>query len=294
MSRVEDREAERIEQRLQEQKLMEKRLESKRSAESQTFSKYVAGLQQSRAQDGKAQDERKGATHQQGQQSAREALMARQGITANRVAQDMQAHGDAALLRNRRQVEGKEAERGERRAMLERLQDGQEKKTVTHNPVTAKHGSDGSTQERDKDKKAAGSRDPAKDGAFQGMTGGAFTPVAGIAASQYGSSSAGAPAALSAKEVIDELVARVVEHVYQGVDAKGFGLIQVQLRDNVLAGSTLTLHSTAAGVSLKVATGDPDVERLLSAGATAKELSTVLEGRQIRLTGLEVNDLKVI
>ena len=99
-------------------------------------------------------------------------------------------------------------------------------------------------------------------------------------------------------EKIRQLVAAVVKGVRQGKDEHGFGLIEVQLNDDVLGGTKFTVLNSQSGVFLRFDTeehGGAQHERpnetLLRASAT--ELHKAMARADVKLVGLEVNGEKV-
>ncbi len=113
-------------------------------------------------------------------------------------------------------------------------------------------------------------------------------PLSGVAAKQgSGGASAIAPN-------VQRMIEEIVKAVQKGVDAKGMGVMHIELKDHVLSGASLSVHTAADCITLKIRTPDEQVSRLLSSGTTAHELSDALKRKNITLKGLEVNDNKVI
>jgi hypothetical protein len=143
------------------------------------------------------------------------------------------------------------------------------------------HRGGGDTPDQDEEK-----RHQPEGGMVEGVVGpGQFHSVIASEAAAYG----GMPAELSA------VFEAIVQAVHSGFDLKGLGVIQIELKDNVLSGARLLLRSNGqGGLLVKITTSNDSVKRLLSAGSTAKELSQALGKKGIRLLSFEVNEDKVI
>jgi hypothetical protein len=288
MSRIEDNEAERAERLKQEQRLQQKAVDAKKIELSRQFSTVVTRMQETRGQNNKQDAERNAQ-----KQSASRNVMARNGIVANNAQGQMLTRRAGLHDESRRIAQDKEGERTQQRAGLKQEQQAKANTSGETRAVTGggkKQGQDANSRNQEPSRTTA-----EKDAAAQTSmtfsvqvhaTANAIDGVGG----RTGALTGGAPATLTAKEVIDQIVSQV----RAGMDSKGFGLIQIDLRDDVLAGSRLTFLSSASGVHLKVETGDQDVERLLSSGQTANELSRAMTAARITLTGLEVNGTRVL
>jgi hypothetical protein len=292
MGRIEDNDADRIERMRLEAQAAAKKADTKRTDNDRQFGQLVA-----KAQDTKGQQEQKSQQRSEQQNSANQMLMARRGIKSNNESGariDERAMGNDA---KRASGKSRDMDNAKNSAALLRQNQGGSK-TSTNMAVGNNAGHGGRNQKspnREEKKEAVGKEASDKAANFAALSQGAIAPLDGLGA-QSSSGTAGAPGALSSKEVIDELVARV----QQGVEAKAgrtdVDTIRIELKDNVLAGATLTFsHEVGSGkLQLKIETGDEEVERLLSASATAQELSRALKHSGLILSELEVNDNKVV
>lgn len=287
MSRIEDNEAERAERLAQERKLQDKAVDTKRVADARQFSQVVAQMQQS-----KGQNARQDAQKEQDKQAASRTLMARNGIANNDAQGSLLGRNNRLNDEGRRLLQQKDGERARGR---EDFKNDHKPKTATSGETRAvgggaKQGKEGKPQGQGQDDRRVKGETAAPTGMqFAQQVHATANAVTGIGG-RTGALGSGAPASLTAKEVIDH----IVSHVRAGMDSKGFGLIQIDLRDDILAGSRLTFLSSQSGVHLKVDTGDQDVERLMSSGQTAHELTVAMQRADIKLTGLEVNGTRVL
>jgi hypothetical protein len=291
MGRIEDNDAERIERRRQEAEQAAKKADVKRIDVQRQFGAIVAKSQESR---GQQQHQDQARSDQQN--SANQMLLARRGIASNKISGqniDDRAMGNDA---KRADSESRAMQSAHGRANLQRKAEG---KTATSQDMAVSGRSGGGSkqdrsQTKEERKEGASKEAAVKEASFAAL-GQAIAAMDGVGA-KASSGTAGAPSQLSTKEVIDELVARV----QQGIEAKAgrndIDTIRIELKDNVLAGATLTFqHEVGSGkITLKVETGDEEVERLLSASATAQELSRTLQHSKLILSELDVNDNKVI
>lgn len=288
MGRIEDNEAERTERLKQERKLQEKAQDSKRVADTRQFSQVVAQMQQARGQNTKQDTQQ-----QQQKQAASRTLMARNGIANNEVRSQALSRNSRLNDEGRRLLQQKD---GERMRGQEELKGQQATKSHTSGETRAVTGG----RQQQKDSNAEGQNErrskgapkqeaPPPDTTFAAQVHATAQAISGVDG-RAGALTGGAPSMLTAKEVVDHIVSQV----RTGMDQKGFGLIQIDLRDDILAGSRLTFLSSQSGVHLKIDTGDQDVERLLTSGATAHELSVAMKRADIHLTGLEVNGTRVL
>ncbi len=288
MSRIEEDEAARAERLAQERKLQDKAVDAKRAEVRQQFSQVVAQMQQS-----KGQNARQDAQKEQEKQAASRNLAARNGIASNDAQGAMLSRNTRLNDEGRRLMQQKDGERAQ----------GREKFAAEHKPTSSTSGEtravgggakqgkhDRSSGQQERRTKGTSPEASATAGAeFAAQVHATANAITGIE-SRTGGLPGGAPATLTAKEIIDHIVSQV----RSGMDSKGFGLIQIDLQDDVLAGMRLTFLNSQSGVHLKVNTGDQDVERLMTSGQTAHELTVAMKRADISLTGLEVNGTRVL
>ena len=292
MGRIEDNEAERAERLAQERKIQEKAVEAKKVAENRQFSQVVAQMQQTRGQ-----QSRQDAQKEQEKQAASRTLMAKRGIASNDAQGARLSRNNRLNDEGRRLMQQKEGERARGREVAQ----GDQKPTSSVSGETravgggAKQGKEGRSQSQEERRAKASVKEEASTGmnfaAQVHATANAITGVGGRA----GPLGSGVPATLTTKEIIDHIVSQV----RAGKDSKGLGLIQIDLREDILAGSRLTFLSSQNGVvHVKLDTGDPDVERLMTTGQTLTDLSAAMQRAginqpEINLT-LEVNGSRVL
>ena len=275
-------ENERDQKRMEEARLAQQRSEVKRLGDSGEFKRVVASMQQHNAQATK-QD----AKQQEQKNQAKERLMVRQGRDDSGFTGKLAADGDKRLGAKREETGQKEGELSARRSLVVRTQGKKEDAGQQGN--TRPGGGQAKKSGKKDDKKSRSGDGPSRSqellAAHSGMR--FVNPLSGL--STKSSTGAGA-APLTSQQVIDQ----IVKAVRQGIDAKGLGLIEVDLKDDVLAGAKLQIRSTGQGISLHVQSDNADVSRLLSSGATGNELAGALRLKNITLQSLEVNHRKVL
>ena len=99
----------------------------------------------------------------------------------------------------------------------------------------------------------------------------------------------------SAAKAIPAALIDMVKRMYAGMNKQGLGIVHIDLQDNVLKGTSLTLRQTSSnGLHLEFDVTDENTDRLLSSGATARELQNTLKESGIALESLVVNRKKVL
>lgn len=292
MGRIEDNDAERIERVRLEAQAAAKKADTKRTDNDRQFGQLVA-----KAQDAKGQQEQKSQQRSDQQNNANQLLMARRGIKSNTESEtriDARAQSNDASRAGRKNRDNDNAKNTA--ALLRQHQSGA--KTSTNMAVnnSAGHGGKQHKSPEREEKKQGAQKDAAQSAASFAALGQAAIAAVDAMGSKSSSGAAGAPGALTSKEVIDELVARIQQGVAAKAGRADVDTIRIELKDNILAGATLTFsHEVGSGkIQLKIETGDEEVERLLSASATAQELSRTLKHSHLVLSELEVNDNKVV
>ncbi len=275
----------REQQRIEQARLAAQRSEIKRTGEAGEFKKVVAAMQQFNAQTAK-QD----TTKQDKNNAATTRLAVRDGSARNTFARKTGLDSDKRLLSNRQRNVAEGAESDSRQSVTRRVktqEDNAKRENLNPGPRSQSNNKKKSTTDDQKGSRAAGdSRREQLMASHAGIQ--MVNPLAGLAAKS--SSGAAGAQPLTSAQVIDQ----IVKAVRQGVDAKGMGLIEIDLKDDVMAGAQLRLLSTKQGVSLEIHSQDEQVSRLLSSGATAQELSQTLKLAGIHLQSLEVNRKKVL
>lgn len=287
MGRIEDNEGDRIERARQEAQAAAKKLDTKRTDEARQFGVLVQKSHETKKESGKKENESQGQ-----KDSANQKLLARRGIHGNQTSQSLRARGQQGNERTRRDALDREGARLTKKGALERKDVDAGRADNGGGAIRRTQGKGGADAQgqRERGKEGASASQESTQGreAFVQAMGQAVAPLAGLGTEIRGS--AGAPSQLTAKEVVDEIVSRV----RQGVDEHGLGLIEFDLKDNVLAGSRLTLHHTKDGIAIKFQTGDEEVAQLLSSSVTGQELARAMDRAKVKLNGLEVNGKKVL
>lgn len=275
MSRVEeDREAQRIEHAVQERKLQERK-----QADKASFGKLVASRQvatkNNTKRDGQAKDKNS---------NAERMLSARSGIRSNLRQATEFKEGDGRRMNNRSTSESHDRDQVARRDDAQhreeqRLEQGLGKGNAPISRDDEKKGNQGG----DSGSSKGDSNRDNKNLAAQVAASPAMQQL-NAAASQK---SAGGTS-VATQRIIDE----IVKNVRKGMSAKGMGTIQIDLKDNVLAGSSLLITSGKDGVSIRVTTFDKQVERLVGSGGSLKELQKAFSDKGLVLKELTINLLK--
>jgi len=294
MSRVEeDREAQRIEQARIDRDQLNKRIDAKRLDDNKQFTKIMNSRQESNTQ-----QERNNSNAQQQQSNATQALLVKQGYNAQNAGRTMANTGDARLMAKRSGAEAQAAEsvasRGEgQRKSLEMVDKGLDAKGPSVGHKGGRGGDGHEKNAKTKDKRE--SSDPAQQErlaqVFGGPIGGPIMGADGIGA-KASQGSAGT-AASNAQQIIDQ----IVKHVRVGHTAlTQTPVIQIDLNDDVLAGSRLTLQSgPKGGVMVNIQTIDPDgnVSKLFRQDTNVTDLTQRLAAHDIKLEGMTVDDVKI-
>jgi len=266
-------------QRQNEARRVEKQGLEKTKREGQEFSKLVSQRQESTS---KANQK---AVAQQGRQAssrgaAGKALLARRGIAANQFEAKLQQMGQKSLGNNEVQSEsrGKQARNTK--------QAGQEKKTRGDKARINKEG----------DKLAAISRDDreGQQGGGGNLDGGdsgnqsQLASGAGAVAQAEGAQTAATQQVqgATAPRISPELVQQLVERVLVGVNKEGLSEFQIEFKQDVLAGSRLSITAKDGKISAKFHTDDTNIGRLLK--ASEGELARAFGRKGLTLERLEV------
>jgi flagellar hook-length control protein FliK len=93
-------------------------------------------------------------------------------------------------------------------------------------------------------------------------------------------------AAQAAPKLPAEVIRQIVERVMVGVNKEGLSEFRIELKDNILGGTALSLTAKDGKISAKFETRDANVKRLLM--ASEGELARAFEGKGLRLERFEV------
>lgn len=283
MTRVEEnREA----QRMAEQKRLQE-LDAKKSRESSDqFQKMVAGKQQTNAQAVKrvTTTQRDGQQRQNmGQRSdAQNALLARQGIQAQRYQGELHQKGAETLQTNKNETKQRTDDMKEKRVVEERADRAERKLEQSRDPLGAISRDERGKGQGDGGEMGHGGGDNSG-GQMGSSQGGAMQAEAmGQAAPAQGAQGTNAPRL--SPEVIQALVQRCL--VFK--DLKGRQEMEITLRENVLGGATVKITAENGDISLRFSTQDTNVRRLLKSGESQGELARAFESKGMRLKQLDV------
>ena len=287
MSRVdENREA----QRLADQRRMEQQQKEKSKGDGTEFSRLVSGRQENTARTGqKAQAEAGKQAAEQGNAST--ALLARQGIQANRFASTLQQKGNESVSEGRAQVKGRDDESPDpRRAAGHRDADAAEGKRVQQQGDKLAAISRDDRQPGGGGSGGGGDLGGGKDGGKDGGTkdGQLATPAQPVGQAQ--AAQAAAPAqqaqAAAAPRIPAEVINQIVERVLVGVNKQGLSEFHIELKGNLLAGSSIHITAKDGRISARFDTPDANVRRLVK--ASEGELARAFERKGLKLERLEV------
>ncbi len=281
MTRVSDS---RDAQRIQEQKQTEKRQGEKSKRESQEFSKMMSQRQENTSKANTRQQLAQGK-HVGQKAGAQARLAARQGISANSFAQQLQEKGTSSLGQKQVQTKSRDDEMRDTRRAGDAGSSRAEKGRV----------------EKQGDKLAAIQRHDREGGGGRGGEGSDMGGGAGDLGGQegqLGSSLGGmhADAAQNAKaqevqgaqgprlpqQVLQELVKRVMI----GVNEEGLTEMHIEFNQDVLAGTRLQISVKDGKISARFHTDDVNIRRLLK--ASEGELARVFGRKGMTLERLEV------
>lgn len=282
MTRIDDNDSQRIsEQRAAEKRNEADRLDKKSLENRQQFARMV----------NKKQEENRGSGQRADQQSkqarsSRQSMMAtREGIEHNFVAQ-LQKRADKALQKVEKDKGKREDERMENAGQEDKST--QKSSAAKGDRLAAIARDDKEAQKHDRGSNFGGqqkgsSQEQGSNLGGMGKTQFQFQQTATVQSASGGS-------AMTQRQLINELV----KNIRTGVDAKGIGVVQIDLKDTVLSGASLLVTSNQNGIAVKFAAQDPNIARLLSSGGTAHELKSALGDQGINLDTLEVNGQKVL
>jgi hypothetical protein len=265
----------------EQERANEKRSKEKAKHDSQEFSRLVEQNRQSNQKGKREQDMSRGQeTSQQAAASSR--LLARQGIQANTFQQTLQRQGEHSLGDKQLQTKSRENESADT------------KKAVEHKDSEA-------TQQRvdkQQDRLAPISRDD-RQGGNKGESGEGGGKEMGSQADGFGAQGQGVaqtqgaqasgPAQVQGKsgpQLPQAVIQQIVERVMVGVNKEGLSQFRIELKENVLAGSVLTITAKDGKISAHFETRDKNVGRLLK--ASEGPLARAFAHKGLTLERLEV------
>lgn len=275
--RVEEK---REQQRVEDARLAAQKAEAKRASESGEFARQIKAKQTQNNASGK-QDAKEGGARQR----VNARTLAKSGMVNNTFAKQLGADGDRRLVKARDDAGRRQADAAAQGRLLARNKEKDGDKAGGQAGRSAPR----RVAAKDDKKDSHDSREARREQLLAAHSGiASVMPSFGVAAQ----STSGPTGTTST--VLRQMLDQIVASVRQGSNQHGFGIIQIDLKEDVLAGARLTFENSNAGVSLKVQTPDKSAAALLTAGSTATELSAALQGHGIVLRGLEVNGTTVL
>ena len=257
----------------------------KRSADSsKQFSQMMASKEQSKGQAAEQRQSMMTKTTRQGN-DANKALLARQGIVSNKFSDKLHQVGKQHVSNNHESGELRGQEQTKARVGGEdRGESAQTQKMGNKGDKLAAISRDDQSQgqhgEGDGDG-GHGTDSGTKDQGFQGsgaMGGGGSSMQMGQAQKAEGAAQVRIP-----PQVIQEIVKRVMV----GVNKEGLNEFHIEFKENVLAGSFLTISAEDGKIRARFSTPDRNVRRLIK--ASEGELSRAFAKKGLNLDRLDVD-----
>lgn len=280
MTRVND---ERETQRYEEQKRVEEKDKAQKEQAREDFSRLVSRKEaQQRANEQLNQQNAAARTAQRAR--GQEALIARHGIQSQTFQQHLEKRGAELVTDNRarlgeREHDSKETRRGEAQ------QEVREKRELDQREGRV---SAVSRDDRGKGGGAGGGGaggDAASEGGAGQQQGMGGQHLGGLDAPLAAPTVAEAQAS-AAPRLPPDVIQKLVERVYVGVNKEGFGEFHIEFKESVLAGSRLAISARDGKVFARFHSDDVNVCRLLK--ASEGELSRAFGRKGLRLERLEV------
>ena len=281
MTRVEDNQEARTAERLAQQKL-----EAKVAEESRKFAQIVNNRQNQKTQ-GARQDANQHNRKSGGERtSAQEALLVRQGTTANFQVAQLLGEGSKRLDKNREERGVRSEEQATKRDKESALEEGRQSRSGGDKlaPVSRDDRGQGSSGN---EAQSGDKRERAQEN-LAALNASGMNPAFKLSNTATTKGASAGP--LSQQELINQ----IVDKVYKGRDADGRKLMGVQLKDMVMGGATLMFTHDDDGVSVDIHTLDNGAAKLLSNEEHVGALSERLQEKEIRLKTLVVNGQKVL
>ena len=272
MDSIDDKaEARRLELVLQERKIAERK-----QSDSREFGKYINTRQASKeVENGRSNKAVRQVSDAQNRLNAKSGIQTN-AMRAGQLRDSNKGGGGKRTLSHREETQDSRVRQDAQHAEHERVERQQGK---AHNaPISRDDGHKGGKG----------------DGGAGAQTGGqhqqaaaqvAATPTFQMQNTQTVQKSSGG-AALTQQQMIDS----IVKNVRQGVSAKGLGVIQIDLKDDVMSGSSLMISRDKDGaISVKVSTLDEQVKNLMEAGDSMQVLQKAFADKHIVLKDFSVD-----
>lgn len=286
MSRVnESREA----QRLLEQRRHEEQNKDQAKSKNADFSRVMTQRQDNTARaNQKAQAD---SGRLAGQQSeAGSALLARQGIQANRFAAQLQQQGKQSLTQGKSQSKSRRAESEETHRSAGHREAAADDKRVMKQADKLQAISRDDHQQQDRGGDLGGGREGERGdkGGKEGREAQAAQP--GQLAQAQGPQQA-APTqqaqAVAAPRLPPEVINQIVERVLVGVNKQGLSEFHIEFKGNLLAGTSVHVTAQDGKISARFESPDANVRRLVK--SSEGELARAFARKGLKLERLEVN-----
>lgn len=275
------------EQQRMEQARMEKRVQQEARQKSDDFSKLVGQKQEQVAKNNSAEQRQKGeAVKHQGTQTrmkAGNALLARQGIQANKFQQAMAQQGQQNLQQTKGETTHRTSEHHEVRDFQTQQEQVRERKEADkHERVQAIDHDEGEAQTG-----AGGGGDFGGDGSQEGSPRDSQLQGVGQAGEANATAAGTDVAGAAGPRLPPEVLQKIVKQVLVGKNQQGLGEIHIDFKGSELDGTSMVLTSEGSKIYAKVFTDNRNLGRLFKASHT--ELSRAMrDGANLSLESLEV------
>ncbi|MEO1483155.1 MAG: hypothetical protein AAFU77_13695 [Myxococcota bacterium] len=271
-----------------EQARMEKQAQKDARAKSDDFSRLVGQRQENTSKANASKQRQEGAMVKnqtaQTRAKASNALLARQGIQANKFQQALVQQGDQNIQQTKGETLTRTTEQHEVREFNTQQEQVREKKEMDKNErVQAVRDEDGE----------AGSGEGGMGGGGGGMgqshdgsPGGQLEGVAGVGEAGSSQGAAEAQGALAQPRIAPEIIQKIVRQVLVGIDEKGLGTVHVDFKGSELEGTSMTITADGNKIHAKVFTDNKNLGRMFKASHT--DLARALKSANLSLESLEV------
>jgi hypothetical protein len=274
-----------------EQKRIEKQAMKDSRKGSDEFAKLVGQKQENTSKANQSKERTKGEmlkqTLAQKSMKGSNALMARQGIQANKFQQALQKQGTDNLQQTKSESTHRNDESQEVRHFNDQQDQVRERKEMDRNErVQGLRDDDAQSGSGS----GGGFGGGANEGGQQHEQGqqSALAGTSAIDAAGAPTAQAAAQAAASAPQIPPHVIKEIVERVFVGVNTEGLNEFTIDLKGMMLEGTTLQISADGAKIFAKVTTNDKNVGRLFK--ASEGELARVFGRKGLRLESMSIEE----
>ncbi|MEK7705792.1 MAG: hypothetical protein AAB426_12600 [Myxococcota bacterium] len=267
-------------QRYEEQQRTQEKDKTKRQRSREDFNRLVTKKQ---AEDHSSSRQQQQAAVNRATQGTRgqEALLARHGIQSQSFQQHIEKRGHELVTDNRTQhkertTDMKETRRGEAHQEVREKRELDQKEGRVSAVSRDDRGQGGGAGGGDSAESGAGGQ---KHGSMGGQHLAGSSAPAATTATEHAHGS-------SAPRLPPDVIRKLVERVYVGVNTEGLSEFHIEFKESVLAGSRLTISARDGKIFARFQTEDTNVGRLLK--ASEGELARAFGRKGLRLERLEV------